>query len=128
MTALNWHSKVIHMDLIPYSPNVDVKETPKDVVVVADVPSVDPQKIICEVMNGNALRISGSVEEEKETKGKNFYRKERSTRSFQRVIPLPCSVKDDGAKAVTKNGTLTVTLPKLKEEPFKGKKIPIEEE
>lgn len=125
------------MDLIPFPqmpgmfgqnfPKVDVKETAKEVVVVADVPGVAPQKVNVEISE-SAVKISGTVESETETKDKNFYRKERVSQSFSRVIPLPCLVKHEGVKATAKDGTLTIVLPKKNEEQQpKMKKIPVEE-
>lgn len=107
-------------------PKVDVQETEKEVIVTADVPGMDPNKISIEV-EGDMLKMSGSTEEEKEEKGKNFFRKERSSRSFNRAIQLPSLVKDEGAKATTKNGTLRIVLQKMERSEGRGKKIPIEE-
>lgn len=107
-------------------PKVDIKETNKDIIVVADVPGVDPQKVNVEVSE-TSLKLSGEVSREKESKGKNFYRKERSTHSFERVIPLPCPVKNEDVTALAKNGTLTITLPKKHAQEPKMKKIPVEE-
>ncbi|MFA6521271.1 MAG: Hsp20/alpha crystallin family protein [Candidatus Gracilibacteria bacterium] len=124
------------MDIIPFPqmpnmfgqnfPKVDVRETLKDVIVVADVPGIDPKKVNVEISE-SSVKISGSVQQEKETKGKNFHRKERMIQSFSRVIPLPCPVKHEGVKAMAKNGTLTITLPKKNEDQPKMKKIPVEE-
>lgn len=148
MSANYYYLTFIYMDLIPFGwdpfegmhmpaffqsafkgsfPKVDVKETAKDVVVIADIPGIDPKKVNVEI-GESALRLSGQVEHEKESKEKNFYRKERVSHSFERVIPLPCPVASEGVKATSKNGTLTITLPKKHPETFKSKKIPIEEE
>lgn len=125
-----------YMDLIPFGadpfgqgfqfPKIDIKETTKDIVVVADIPGVNPKKINVEVSE-SAVKISGTSEYEKETKDKNFYRKERSTQSFSRVVPLPCLVKSHGVKAVSQNGMLTIVLPKKNPDTPKMKKIPVEE-
>lgn len=108
-------------------PKIDVQETGTHIVVIADVPGVNPKNVEVKV-SADSLHLSGKGHEEKETKGKNFYRKERSHHSFERVIPLPCPVKEDGIKATVKNGTLTVSLPKKHPEALKMKKIPVEEE
>lgn len=111
-----------------FYPRVDVKETDKEVIVEADIPGIDPKQINVEV-GENSVKISASVKEEKEEKGKHFYRKERSSHSFHRMIALPCPVKEAGVKAASKNGILTITLPKKHPEiTHKMKKIPIEEE
>lgn len=108
-------------------PKVDVQETDKEVIVTADVPGMDSSKISVEA-EGNLLIISGSSEQEKEKKGKKFFCKERYSKAFHRTIMLPTGVKQDGAKAITKNGTLRVTLQKIQPTSVKTKKIPIEEQ
>lgn len=108
-------------------PKIDVQETAQHVIVTADIPGVDPKKINVEI-SADAIKLSGTAQEEKEQKGKNFYRKERSSHSFERVVPLPCRVKETEAKANAKNGVLTITLPKIQSEAPKMKKIPVEEE
>ncbi len=125
------------MELIPFFggmdpfgasfPKIDVHETNKEVIVMADIPGVDPKKVEVQV-GENEIRISGHVEEEKETKSKNFYRKERISRSFNRMVSLPCPVKEAGVKAVSKNGILTVTLLKKFPQELKMKKVPVEEQ
>lgn len=108
-------------------PKVDIKETNADVVVIADIPGLEPKKINVEI-SATAVKFSGEVHEERESKGKNYVRKERTSHSFERIIPLPCAVLNDKAKAVAKNGVLTITLPKQTPEAPKMRKIPIEEE
>lgn len=107
-------------------PKVDVQETNKDVVLIADIPGFDPKKVNVEI-TADSVKLSGSISHEKEIKDKQFYRKERSSQSFSRVVPLPCPVKENEAKAVSKNGILTITIPKQHTDKPKGKKIPIEE-
>lgn len=116
------------MDLIPFggASKINLQETPTDVIIVADIPGVNPKKIDVQISR-DTVKISATTEEEKETKDKNYYRKELSVHSFQRVVPLPCPVKSDGVKAVAKNGTLTIALPKEKPQELKMKKIPVEE-
>lgn len=120
------------MDLIPFGSNpfskINIKETEKDIVITIDVPDIDPKKTLVEV-DENFIRLSGSGQQEKEEKGKGFYRKEHSSHSFQRVIPLPCPINADKVKAGTKDGILTIILrKKYPAQPIKMKKIPVEEE
>lgn len=116
------------MDLIPSSffPKIDIQETGKEIILTVGIPGVDPKNINVEV-NANSVKISAEIHDEKESKGKNFYRKERMSHSFHRVVPLPCPVREDSVKATAKNGTLTIILPKKHPVEIKMKKIPIEE-
>lgn len=103
-------------------PDIDVSETDKEINVVANIPGFDPKNVKAEIKD-NCLIMQGTMEEEKEEKGRRWHRQERRSGSFYREIALP-SVDEAKAKCVIKNGTLTVTVPKKEE--AKGKNLPIE--
>ncbi|MEE9515138.1 MAG: Hsp20/alpha crystallin family protein [Candidatus Brocadiales bacterium] len=105
-----------------WGPAVDVLETSDSVIVKVELPGVDPKRVDIAV-SGENLTIKGEKKEEKEEKGKNFYRVERSYGNFCRTIPLPTAVEADKAKADYKEGVLQVTLPKS--DKAKAKRIPI---
>lgn len=96
------------------SPRVDVVEDEKSVEVTADIPGIDEKDIKLELRN-DTLWIEGERKEEKKTEGRNFYRCERSSGSFERGIALPCDVEKGAIEASFKNGVLKVVLPKTKE-------------
>ncbi len=100
----------------------DVYEEKGNIVAKLNLPGIDPEKIDISV-EGENLRISGSREEEKETKDKNYYSKEIRRGSFERTIALPAPVKADGVEAEYKDGVLIVTLPKKETEPVKKIKV-----
>ena len=96
-------------------PSVDIEETDGTVVVRAELPGVKKEDLEIEVMP-DSLTLKAETKEEKEEKGKRYYRKERAWGMFQRTIPLPVQVKSNEAKASLKDGVLEVTLPKVAEE------------
>ncbi len=100
-------------------PKIDVSETDKEITIKANVPGVDPAQIKIETDENNLI-LSGKTEEEKEEKGKNWYRMERESGEFRRVFNLPSSVNKEAIKASTKHGTISIVLPK-KEESHKKK-------
>jgi len=106
-----------------FSPRVDVVESDKEVAVSAELPGMDEKEIDVSISRG-VLTISGEKREEKEDKGKNYYRMERSYGSFQRSIPLPSEVDEGKAEATFNKGVLTITLPKTAEAQVR-KRIPI---
>jgi HSP20 family protein len=69
--------------------------------------------------------INGEKKMEKEDKGENYYRMERSYGSFQRVIPLSTEIEANKVEAKFKNGVLQITLPKLHPGEAVRKKIQI---
>ena len=94
-----------------FSPRVDVSETDSEIVVSAELPGLDDEDIEVNLARG-LLTISGEKKQEKEKKGRNYYRVERSYGSFQRSVALPAEVDTSKVDAVFKKGVLTVTLPK----------------
>lgn len=93
-------------------PSVDIEETDTAVVVRAELPGVKKENLDIEV-TPEALTLKAETGEEKEERGKRYYRKERSWGMFQRTIPMPVEIKADQAKASLKDGLLEVTLPKV---------------
>lgn len=110
-----------------FSPKVDVSETDKDIQISAELPGMDEKDISVE-MEDAAITIRGERKEEREDKGKNWYTREQSYGTFQRVIPLPAEVVGDKAAAKFKKGVLTITVPKREESPTRRKSIKIETE
>ena len=110
-----------------FSPNVEVTENDKEIKVSAELPGMD-EKDIDISLNKDTLTIRGEKKEEKEQKGKDYYRLERSYGSFSRTIPLPAEVETDKIEAQLKKGVLTVTLPKSAKAVAETKKIPVKVE
>jgi HSP20 family protein len=107
-----------------FSPHIDVKESDKDIAIIAELPGMDDKDIHVSLTR-DSLTIKGEKKEEKEEKGKDYYRMERSFGSFTRTIPLPVEIDTDKVKADFKKGVLTVTLPKTATAIKEKKKIPV---
>lgn len=106
-----------------FFPRVDISETESDIIVVADVPGVDPDDINIDVRE-HRMSISGKTERQKESGEGKPYSYERTYGTFRREFTLPARVKEDQVKAVCKDGILTITM--QKEEPEKRNRIAIE--
>ncbi|HEY3275940.1 MAG TPA: Hsp20/alpha crystallin family protein [Syntrophorhabdaceae bacterium] len=110
-----------------FTPSVDVVDTGKELTVTAELPGMSRDDIDIS-LGKDAITIKGEKKAEREEKGKDFHLLERSYGSFSRSVSLPVEVRGDEAKAVFKNGVLSITLPKA-EAVLKGtKKIPIRAE
>ena len=109
------------------APNIDMSENDKEVIIKADLPGLEEKDVQLEYKDGNLI-ISGQKEmsEEREEKGVRF--RERSRGSFYRVIALPSPVEEEKIKATSKNGVLTVMLPKSPNVEKNRKLIPIQKE
>ncbi len=97
-------------------PKVDVKDEGNEILVTANVPGVASKDIHIDVED-NLLTLSGHVvkEEEQGKPDSEYYRLEREEGSFSRTITLPASVDRDRVDAKTKNGVLSIRLPKKAE-------------
>jgi len=105
-----------------FSPALDVNETPEAVIVKAEIPGI-PVKDVDISLTGDVLTISGEKKEEKEEKGENFHRVERSFGSFHRSVSLPSYIDSAKVEASARDGILTITIGKKPE--MKAKKISV---
>jgi HSP20 family protein len=92
-------------------PPIDVEETKKDIVVIMDIPAIDPKEVSISIIE-DRVTIKGERRREEEVKEVSYYRSERFYGSFQRIIQLPSEVVGDKAKASYKDGILKITIPK----------------
>lgn len=93
-------------------PKVDISESDREVKVVANVPGIDPEKVSVEV-DEDSLTVSGTIEEEKEDGDARHYRYEREFGEFRRDFLLPSRVDPSKVSAQSRNGVITITLPKV---------------
>ncbi|MFC1735290.1 Hsp20/alpha crystallin family protein [Candidatus Hydrogenedentota bacterium] len=106
-----------------WAPAVDILEDEKTFTIKIELPGVDKKDIEVSVTNGE-LTVRGERKLEKEDKKENYRRIERSYGSFSRSFTMPKNVDAKGISAESKEGVLTVTLPKTKaEKPKSGEKI-----
>ena len=110
-----------------FTPQVDVTENDKEIKISAELPGMDEKDIDLSLQN-DMLTIKGEKKEEKEDKGKDYYRMERSYGSFIRTIPLPVEVETDKVEAKFKKGVLSITLPKTAKAVAETKKIAVKVE
>ncbi|HBA56073.1 Hsp20/alpha crystallin family protein [Syntrophorhabdus aromaticivorans] len=106
-------------------PPVDIHETKKDVVVVVDIPGLDPKDVAISILE-DRLTVKGERKKEEETKDADYYRSERVYGSFQRILQLPSEVVGDKAKASYKDGVLKVTIPKSQKSVPKEVKVEVQ--
>jgi HSP20 family protein len=105
-------------------PPVDLRETDRDIEVIAELPGMDDKDVEVTVADG-VLTIRGEKKSEHEATEKGFVRRERSFGRIERVVPLPDGVDLDSAKAAFKNGVLSVTLAKTLEAQAAVKRVEV---
>lgn len=94
-----------------YRAKLDVSGSEKEYEVSIDLPGLSEDEIEIE-LNDNTLTIKGQKEEKSESKGKQYYRVERSIGSFQRTLSLPEDANRDEISANMKNGLLVIQIPR----------------
>ncbi len=90
----------------------DLRETPTEVIVSADIPGLDKKDDVNIVVQDNRLYLSGRIDRSYEEKGENVHRTERHFGQFARTISLPATVDESGATASYRNGVLEIRIPK----------------
>ena len=101
-------------DTTSWAPSVDIFETDTDLVLKAELPGVDPKDVDLSVEK-NVLTLKGQRHFEHEDKKDNYHRIERSYGSFTRSFSLPTTIEEEKIRADSKDGILTVSLPKTKQ-------------
>lgn len=103
----------VHTDVTcPFA--VDILEDKDQVVLKAELPGVNPKEVDIHVED-NVLTISGEKKIEHEDKKDSYVRVERYYGKFSRAFTLPPYVDVNQISAQTRDGVLTVTLPKRPE-------------
>src|ERR1041384_362722 len=108
-----------------FMPEIDVKETDKEIRVTAELPGMEQKDIEVTFIDGG-LTIKGEKREEQEEEKGDWYHSERRWGAFERMIPLPADIDLNKAKAWFKKGVLKVTLPKSEQARSNRKTIPVE--
>jgi HSP20 family protein len=90
---------------------VDVLDSGEDILVRAAMAGVKAENLKI-TLNGNTLTLKGEGEAEAELEGATYLRHERHASAYTRSINLPVTVEADQARAVFRDGILSLTLPK----------------
>jgi HSP20 family protein len=105
-----------------WTPAIDLHETPIEIVLMVDLPGVEPSKIDLS-LTGNVLSLRGEKPAAEVEGGHNRVH-ERPVGTFHRQITLTEAVDFDRVQAEAKNGVLTIRLPK--QEAARPRTIPIQ--
>ena len=120
----DWRPSLRLRDKTSWMPLVDLSETPKDILVKAEIPGMEKEDIDVS-LEGKTLTIRGEKKTEEEEKDENVHRLERRYGSFLRTIELPADVDASKVNATYKSGVLKLKLPKVKSQT--AKKIEVKE-
>ena len=96
-----------------WAPSADISETGSEYLIRAELPAVRKEDVKVTLDEG-MITISGERKEEKETKEEKFHRVESFRGAFSRSFSVPENIDDKGIRAESKDGVLTVHLPKTR--------------
>ena len=104
-------------------PNMDVKETDKEIVIEAELPGMEEKDVSLTLQEG-VLTVQGEKKIEYDEDKENDHMMERRY-GAQRSLRLPDTVDEDKVEARFENGVLRITLPKRPEAGGAQRKIEI---
>ena len=108
-------------------PTIDAYETESEVVIISPIGGINAKELDISVVD-DMLTIKGQRENIQTKESDKYFCQECFWGSFVKKVILPKEVEVSKAKAVTKNGILTLTIPKKKSEEKKETKISIKED
>ena len=94
-----------------WTPLLDICERRKRIVVMAELPGVEPRQITL-LVHPNRLELRGEKKQEVHSEPARYLRLERESGPFRRVVALPSAVLPEKTKAVLDNGVLMIVLVK----------------
>lgn len=90
---------------------LDAYQTEDNVIVKAPIAGVSAEDVEIAITD-EVVTVKGSRRREETVNFENYFTQECYWGSFSRSYLLPVAVDSDKAKAVIKNGILTITVPK----------------
>lgn len=110
---------------LEWSPSVDISETENEFLIRADLPAVKKEDVHITIDDG-MLAISGERRQQTEEKKEKSHRVETVYGKFSRSFSLPDNVDAAGVRAESKDGVITVHVPKVKTAPKKPTEIKVQ--
>lgn len=96
---------------VEWAPAADISETGTEYLVKAELPGVKREDVKVTLEDG-VLTIQGERRHEKSSKDEKTHRTERFYGSFSRSFSLPDNADADNIRAESKDGVLSVHVPK----------------
>jgi HSP20 family protein len=104
--------------MVPGQLAVDVYETKEQLVVKARTAGVNKSELDVSIAD-NTLSIRGTLSAGEESGVENYFVQECYWGEFSRSITLPVPVKEEEIEAVLKDGVLTISFTKMKQDTVK---------
>lgn len=118
VTSNNANDEWDEEDAVPGQLAVDVYETKERLVVKARTAGVNKNDLDVSIAD-NTLSIRGTLSAGNEDDVENYFVQECYWGEFSRSITLPVPVKEDEIEAMLKDGVLTISFTKMKQDSVK---------
>jgi HSP20 family protein len=110
---------------LDWSPFSDISETDKEYVIRIDLPAVKKEDVKVTLDQG-VISISGERKQSISGKDEKFHRVESFYGNFERSFSLPDNVNADAVSCDSKDGILTVHIPKIEVKKHTPKQITVQ--
>jgi HSP20 family protein len=110
---------------LQWAPSADISETEKEYVIRAELPAVKKEDVQVTLDDG-MITIRGERKQQKEDKTERFHRVESVYGSFERSFSLPENVNADAIRCESRDGVLSVHIPKAEASKSKPKQIAVQ--
>jgi HSP20 family protein len=110
---------------LDWAPPADVSETEGEYLIKAEIPEVRKEDLSLTVQDG-VLTLSGERRQEKREDGERLHRVERQYGAFARRFALPEDADDQGIRAESRDGVVTIHVPKHKVEQPQPRQIQVQ--
>lgn len=108
-----------------WSPSVDISETDQEYLIRASLPAVKKEDVSVTVEDG-MLTVRGERRQQQEQKDEKFHKVENYYGSFSRSFSLPEGTDPGSIRAESKDGVLTIHVPKARTEEKKPTTIKVQ--
>jgi HSP20 family protein len=110
---------------LQWAPSADISETDKEYLIRAELPAVNKEDVEVTLDNG-VITIKGERKQQQEDKNEKFHRVETIYGSFERSFSLPDNVNAEAIRCESKDGVLSVHIPKSEVPKQKPKQIAVQ--
>src|SRR5579859_8087212 len=107
---------------LDWAPSADISETEKEYLIRAELPAVKKEDVQVTFDDG-MITIKGERKQQNEDKNERYHRTESFHGSFERRFSLPDNVNSEAIRCESKDGVLTVHIPKTETIKSKPKQI-----
>jgi HSP20 family protein len=117
--------RLVRWDPFEWAPSADISETDKEFVIRAELPAVKKEDVQVR-LNKGMITIKGERKQQQDDKNEKYHRVESFYGSFERSFSLPDNINAEGARCESKDGILTVHIPKAETHKFTPKRISVQ--